>query len=188
MRKSVCTGCGLVNLESFPSFPLCEGCGARLPQRKRRPVFDWVQRPVKTLVWAFGMGAGVAILALLSVGIARETRMQDRGALLVASSIVADETGSLLWSLQISPSDPTDHAPINSLRLRINQTSAREADVEVVSPKPSASEKLGNGRYFVWNEFEPAQTITLRLRPRHALLLQFVGRGFTRSEMRLAPR
>lgn len=184
----MCAGCGLVNLESFPSFPLCEGCGARLPKRGRRPIFEWVRRPVKTLVWAFSMGASVAVLALMSVGVARETAMQDRGALLLSSSIVADRTGSLLWSLRVTPSDPTDREPIRGLRLRLDKIAAREADVQLMSPKTASIEQSGSGRYLVWNEFAPTQTIILRLRPQHALTLHFVASGFARSDIRLAPR
>ena len=188
MRKSVCASCGLVNLESFPSFPFCEGCGARLPKRKRRFVFPWIRRPVTTLVWAFSVGASVAILGILSVGIARETHMQERGSLLVASSIVPEERGSLLWSLGVSSFDPTDQEAIRGLRMRINQIEAREADVEVVSPLPSSIEIMGSGRYFVWNEFAPRQTIRLRLRPRHGLTLHLAANGFERCRVQLTAR
>ena len=190
MRKSVCVACGLVNLESFPSFPLCEGCGARLPQRKRRPLLDWTQRPVKTLVWAFCMGAGVATFALLSVGIARETRLRDRGLLLVAPSIIPDakaERGAFVLSLRVGTSDPGDREPIRNLRLRLNQSDSRQSALSVVSPLPSAIQTLGKGQYFVWNEFAPRQIIKVKLKPHAGLRMDIVGDGFENFLLVLSP-
>ncbi len=190
MRKSVCAACGLVNLESFPAFPLCEACGERLPKRKRRPLFDWVQRPVKTLVWAFCVGAGVATLALLSVGIARETRLRDRGVLIVSPSIVPDargERGASVLLLRVATADRLDREPIRNLRLRLNQADVRDFAIAVTSPIPSAVEKLGRGHYFVWNEFALRQTIKVKLKPRRTLRLEMVGDGFEQFALVLSP-
>lgn len=190
MRKSVCPACGLVNLDSFPSFPQCEGCGARLPRSKRRPWFRAAKRPGKTLVWAFSVGAGVASLALLSVGIARETRLRDRGALLVSSALLPDPQGGrgvFVLSLQVATSDRSDREPISNLRLRVSQKNALDSNAQILSPSPFVVQNLGGGRYFVWHEFVPRSTIRLRLRPREALKLELVADGFTRFDLNLRP-
>lgn len=189
MRKVVCAACGLVNLESFPTFPLCAGCGARLPQRKRRPLYDLFQRPVKTLVWAFSVGAGVTVLAMLSTGLAREARLRDRGKLIVNSSLFPDTSSGgtdLVLRMRVTPSYEGDRETIRNLRLRFNEKVIREADIRVVSP-PAATEIFGEGRYFVWQEFAAGQTITVRLRPHQALTLNMVANGFDSFTLPISP-
>ncbi len=187
MRRVKCVACGLVNLESFPAFPTCEGCGSHLSVVKRRwwPTFG--ARPVKTLVWAFSVGAGVATLALLSVGIARETRLHDRGALVVAPFVVPRGHGDLLLSLHVGSRQSDDREPIRNLRLRVSQKSAREADVHVVSPMPSTVQRLAGGHYFVWDEFPPRDVIVVRLQGKSGLTMGLVADEFEPFVLRLSP-
>ena len=188
MRQVKCASCGLVNLESFPAFPECEGCGSHLSVGGRRWLPSFGARPVKTLVWAFSVGVGVATLALLSVGISRETRLRDRGALVVAPFIARGGKGDLMLSLHVQSAQNDDTEPMRNLRLRLNQRDAVSAKLRIVSPTPSSVQQLAAGRYFVWNEFTPREVVIVRLQPTHALVLTLIADGFEPFVLHLAPQ
>ncbi len=131
----------------------------------------------------------MAMLTLLSTAIARETQLRDRGPLVVSSSLAPDIQNngtSLILLLHVTTSLPNDRETIRNLRLRWDQKEANEADVQVVSP-PASIEELGIGRYFVWKEFAPDQTIKVLLRPHHILKLDMAANGFNQFELKISP-
>lgn len=160
----MCARCELVNLDTFPAFPLCEACGARLPSLRR---FGWrrpLRYPVLPLVWAIILGAGAAMLALLSVNLARDTRDRERGTLILSGQSVPDprDGRAQIWTLTLSPTDAGDEEPLRSLRLRLSRKDERRWGLSILSPRPTSTQTLGSGRYFNW--FTVPRRATLRLR------------------------
>lgn len=167
MKKVVCVACGLVNLDTFPSFPACAACGARLPSLRRPAWRERLRRPVLPLVWALILGACVGMVALLSVAIARDTQFQDRGSLVVEGQSAPDPLDARvqLWTLSLQPADAQDTDPLRHVRLRLSVADEKLWSVSVVSPTPQTRESLGQGRYFGWSQLRPGTTVRLRLVP-----------------------
>ena len=129
------------------------------------------------------------MLAMLSTGIARETRLRDRGELVIDASLspdVQDGVSDLVLLMRVTTSLEGDRETIRNLRLRLNEEMVREASVRVVSP-PAATEDLGGGHYFVWSDITPGQTIKMRLHPYRALTLTLVANGFERYLLQISP-
>lgn len=135
------------------------------------------------------MGICVAILALISTGIARETRIRDRGPLLVGTSLdfsgVNNDSGLVLM-MTVNTSLPGDDETIRNLRLRFDQKAARDADIRVLSPSATV-EDMGGGRYFRWNTFTPGQTIKLQMHTDKTLKLELMANGFDRYSLKNSP-
>ena len=165
MKKVVCARCGLVNRDTFPSFPFCEACGTRLPALRR---FGWrerLRRPVLPLVWSAVLGAGVALVAFLSLSLARDTRDHNRGALAVTGQGVPDsrDPRAQEWTLTLQPSNEGDDEPLHHLRLRLSLQDEKLWRLRVIAPRPDSVESHGGGRYFGWSSLPARATVQLRL-------------------------
>lgn len=165
MKKVVCARCELVNLDTFPAFPLCEACGARLPSMRR---FGWhgpLRRPTLPLVWAIVLGAGVAMLGLSSLGLARDTRRGERGTLALDGRSAPDQRDARaqIWTLILRPADANDTEPLRALRLRLSRKDEQLWHFLVLSPSPTRVQTLGSGRYFDWSALPRRASFQLRL-------------------------
>jgi len=166
VKKVVCARCELVNLDTFPAFPFCEACGARLPSLPR---FGWrgpLRRPILPLVCAVVLGGSVSLLAFVSVGLAHDPNEREGGALIAFGQGMRDPQNprARLWTFVIRPADPNDSQPIRNLSLRLPSQDAQLWRVSVVSPPSNHVEKRGKGRYFAWNNLGKP-TVQLRVVP-----------------------
>lgn len=161
----MCARCELVNLDTFPAFPFCEACGARLPSLRR---FGWrgpLRRPALPLVWAIVLGAGVTMLGVLSLGLTQEAREPNRGRLVLDARNAPDahDRRAQIWTLKIRPADAGDHEPLHAVRLRLSFEDETRWRFSVVSPTPDTAQSLGNGRYFGWSQLPRSASVQLRL-------------------------
>ena len=164
MKKVVCARCELVNLDTFPAFPFCEACGARLPSLRRFGRRERVCLPVLPLVGTVLLGAGV--LVLLSAGLARDPRPPEGGALIAFGQGAPDPqvAGAQFWTFVFRSNDPHNSEPIYDLHLRLSLHDAMLWRVSIVSPFPDATLQSGKGRHFGWGHLaRPA--VRLRLTP-----------------------
>jgi len=166
VKKVVCAACGLVNLQTFPSFPMCEGCGARLASPRRlglRSKLKW-KRPIFPLVWAIVLGAGVAVLALFSVGLTREANDRDRGRLSIQSQSAPDarDPRVTIWTLVLRPLNTSDEDPLRGVRLRVGWEDEKRWRFSIVSPRPATTQSLGSGHYFSWSVLPRGAAVRVR--------------------------
>ncbi len=168
MNKVVCATCGLVNLQTFPSFPFCEACGTRLPSPRRLGWKGKLQknRPALPIMWAIVVGAGVAILALLTVDLTRETDELDRGRLAIEAQSASDprDPRATIWTLVLHPLNAGDKDALRGVRLRLDLKEQQRWDVSLVSPRPSQIQVLGSGRHFSWLVLPRGTEIRMRLK------------------------
>jgi len=166
VKKVVCARCELVNLDTFPAFPFCEACGARLPSLRRFGRRGRMRPPVLPLVGGVVLGAGALVLVLLSIGLARDPRPLEGGTLIAFGQGAPDPqvAGAQLWTFVFRPSDPSDSEPIHDLHLRMRLHDATLWRVSIVSPLPDATRQSGRGRHFGW-EHLAQPTVRLRLTP-----------------------
>ena len=166
MKKVVCARCELVNLDTFPAFPFCEACGARLPSLRRFGRRGPVRLPVLPLMGAVLLGAGDLVLVLLSIGLARDPRPPEGGALIAFGQGAPDPrvAGAQQWAFVFHPSDPSDSQPIRDLHLRLRLRDAALWRVSIVSPMPDAIRQSGKGTHFDW-EHLAQPSVRLRVSP-----------------------
>lgn len=105
------------------------------------------------------------MMALLSVGLARDTREGERGALVLGGQSVpeARDPRAQIWTVTLAPSDAGDKQPIRSLRLRLSRKDEERWEFSVLSPRPTATRILGGGRYFDWSVLPRGTALRLRL-------------------------
>jgi len=166
VKKVVCARCELVNLDTFPAFPFCEACGARLPSLRRFGRRERMRPPVLPLVGSVVLGAGVLVLVLLSVGLARDPRPPEGGALIAFGQGAPDPqvAGAQLWTFVFRSSDSSEGEPIRDLRLRLRLRDATLWRISILSPVPDATRQSGKGTHFDWEHLaRPA--VQLRLTP-----------------------
>jgi len=166
VKKVVCARCELVNLDTFPAFPFCEACGARLPSLRRFGRRERVCLPILPLVGTVLLGAGVLVLVLLSIGLARDPRPPEGGALIAFGQGAPDPqiAGAQQWTFVFRSADPSNTEPIRDLHLRLRLPDATLWRVSIVSPLPDATRQSGKGRHFDW-EHLARPTVRLRLTP-----------------------
>jgi len=166
VKKVVCARCELVNLDTFPAFPFCEACGARLPSLRRFGRRGPRRPLVLPFVGAVVVGAGVLVLVLLSVGLARDPRPLEGGALIAFGQGAPDPqvAGAQLWTFVFRSSDPGDKEPIRDLRLRLSLHDVTLWHISIVSPSPDATLQSGKGRHFDWGHLA-SPAVRLRLTP-----------------------
>jgi hypothetical protein len=105
------------------------------------------------------------MLALLSVGLARDTRAVERGSLAIQSQSAPDphDGHAQIWTLNIRPAQAGDDESLRHLELRLNREDEKRWHVSVLSPRPDSVQSRGSGRYFGWSLAQRTAKIQLRL-------------------------
>lgn len=166
MRKVVCPHCGLVNLDRFVTYPHCAGCGTRLPESQPSSALAFWKRPMRAPFWASIVALVCAAMAVVAVGIVRETARLDYGQLVVYAQV--PRTGSLhsltFTQFHLDSTDPRAPAIFRSVRLRLPRQVLEGFDVVAVTPEPTETFHTGGGSYYQFDEIPKEEPIRLTLR------------------------
>ena len=105
------------------------------------------------------------MLALLSVGLARDSPEGERGTLVLGGQSVPDPRNlrAQIWTVTLAPTNAGDQEPIRSLRLRLSRKDEKRWGFSVLSPKPEATHILGSGRYYDWSVLPRSTALRLHL-------------------------
>ena len=168
MKKIVCAGCGLVNLDKFVSFPHCAACGSLLPQAAPSRWRTVWRRPVRPFYWMLAVGSGLGMLGLAIASIARETKARGDKPLVVYAQMpretVPAQSFIARFTLDSALEDPDDN--FRRVSLRLGQDTRHAWGAIGIKPKPKFTEKRGRGFYYLWDELPRNSVIEVTLAAR----------------------
>lgn len=181
MKRVVCDGCGLVNLEGFTTFPRCAACGAHLPEETAPSLW---KRPVRSVYWTALLGLGI-VSALGGVSLLwNDTRPLESEMLLIYAQMPqqAAPDGFIYARFALDSTEVPSPETFNDVRLRLPRSLFDNFRLIRISPTPARRRATGGGLYFEWKRLEREKAITLVLSPRrlgkHEWRVSLYARGY----------
>ncbi|HEX9996670.1 MAG TPA: hypothetical protein VGB45_05975 [Abditibacterium sp.] len=186
MKKVLCNGCGLMNLEKFVTFPHCAACGALLREAVPHPFLQFWRKPLGTPLWAAVVGVCGAGLGIFGIAVVRETRRVDEKSLVVYAQVprrfTSTQNAQVSFALDTTEASNSSTMPEwSDVRLRLSRTTLQNFAFVRVTPAYYV-ETQGSGKYLIFKRLARDEQISLLLRPRRAgtarLELTFYVRDF----------